>query len=154
MQRVGHPLEGGRAELVALRGQQAPGDLDELSDRLALSGQSVPERAGVPAAGQKLRLGGPSGVAGLVQFGHGATLGADQLVDRPGRKRRLAQSRHRLGLFTLTRLPQRFGQRGPLGDEALEGKPVEIVSIHPRQSCRDGDRDGEARAATAPGRRR
>ena len=69
-------------------------------------------------------------VAGVEQLGERPRLRPDQLVDRPGGDRGLAQGRNLGGLVALCMLAQLAGELSAPGHELLERGAVELVEVH------------------------
>ena len=130
VQRVGDPLERRRAELVAAGTQQAPRRVHQVADGAALLIGGRTQVARVSPARQHAGLRLAQCVAGAQQPIDLGAAGADQLVDRPRRHRRLAQGRDRRRLLALARRPQRAHQRRAFRDEPVQRHAVEVVELH------------------------
>jgi hypothetical protein len=107
-------------------GEQPLRAIDQTIDcgSLAIAGgaQGTP----VATAGEEIRLGVAQLVSGGEQLRDRRALRADELIDRPGCDRWLAQARDRGRLIAASVRAQRAGQRATLRDEALERQAVEV----------------------------
>jgi len=129
VERLGYPVERGPRGLVPVRAQKARGCACELVHRLALSLRRLAQGAHLATSGEELRLRELELVARVEQGGDRGPLGADELVDRPRRDRRLAERGDACRLVLSPVAAQRLRERSALGDEAIEGQAVEVAGV-------------------------
>jgi hypothetical protein len=105
----------------------------------------------VAPAGHQLGVGEAQRIAGGKQLVDGATLAANELVDRPRGHRRLAQPGDLLGLLASPFAAQRLGQRTACVDEAGEGEAVEIIDVHAEsRACGEAATEAVGAAQNVP----
>jgi hypothetical protein len=106
-------------------GQQRLREGGQLADLLALGRDRRPQLVAAGAA----RLGVAEPLAGLQQRVQLAPVVARQLVDRPGRLRRLLQPLDFVGGVAVPVLAQPLGERVALGRELGERQAVETIDV-------------------------
>ncbi len=144
VQRVAHALEHRRRQLVPLRAEQATRGLGQRVHGFALAIGRLTQAVSVAATGEQLRLRFLEAVARFEQLGDRAALGANQLVDSPGRGGGLGQPGDPFCLLAPALGAQLLRQRDALGDEAIEGEAVEVVRVGHRHKHRKGGKLDQA----------
>ncbi len=112
--------------------QQTVRSRGELVDRFALTDRRGAQCAWVTAPVEQLGVYPQELVPGCEEVCQCRTLGARELVDRPGGDRRLAQPDNALCLLTTSLATKHLRQNRALGNEALKRNAVEIARVSGR----------------------